>query len=40
MEPFWIYISRLIELNEPFIIEKEVDITNGGLVFFKLKKKF
>jgi SAM-dependent methyltransferase len=39
MEPIWIYISRVIDLNEPFLLKNEIDVTNGGLVFFKLKKK-
>ena len=40
MKPLWIYLSRLIELKEPFKIQKEIDIASGGLVFFKLKKKY
>jgi len=40
MEPIWVYLSRFVKLNEPFIVDKEVDITDGGLVFFKLKKRF
>lgn len=37
-EPLWKYISKYLRTREPFDVKKEINISNGGLVYFELKK--
>ena len=38
LEPLWVKLFRHLSINEPFQIEKEINVSEGGLVFFELRK--
>jgi len=37
-EPLWMFISKHLNVKEPFDLKKEINITNGGLIYFELTK--